>query len=119
MSAFQGISCFRMIKGYFAPFVAAMAIHTTWFRVIFGIEDRLMDVLMAIITFYTYLPEAPSVILFMTGETGCCQVSTGQFKGTLIMQFNGKAGLLKSLDGMTFRTIGCSIFGHELLFVII
>ncbi len=65
-----------MIKAYFAPFIAVVTIHTIWFRIIFGIEGRLMDVLMAVVTSYPYLPEAPSVFLFMTGETGGCQVCT-------------------------------------------
>ena len=100
-----------MIKGYFTPFVAVMAIHTSRFRVIFLIQDRLMDVLMAIVAFDTYLPEAPCIRFFMTGETGRCQVCASQFKGTFIVHFNGKAGLFKSLDGMTFGTIRWS--GHR------
>jgi hypothetical protein len=92
MSAFQGVSCFRMIKGYFTPFFTIVTTHTIWFRIIFGIEDQLMDVLMAVVTSYPYLPETPSVFLFMTDKTGGCQVSTGQFKGTFIMHFNGKTG---------------------------
>jgi hypothetical protein len=119
MGAFQYVSCFRMIKGHFAPPVAVMTIHTFRFRIIFGIEDRLMDILMAIVTLDPYIPEAPLIILFMTCETGRCQVRARQFKGSFIMHFNGKPGLLKSMDGMTFRTIGCPLLSRELLFVII
>jgi hypothetical protein len=108
-----------MIKGYFVPFVAVMAGYTTRFRIIFVIEDRLMNVFVAIVAGDTYLPEAPSVILLMATETGCRQVCTSQFKGTLVMHFKGKSGLLKSLEGMTFRTIGDSLLCHELLFMII
>ena len=90
MSAFQGVSCFRMIKGYLTPFFAVVTTYTIWFRIIFRIKDRLMDVLMAVVTSYPYLPEAPSVFLFMTDKTGGSQVCTTQFKGTFIMHFNGK-----------------------------
>ena len=57
-----------------------MAIHTGRFRIIFLIQDRFMDVLMAIVTFYSYLPETPLVILLMTGKTGGCQVCSVQIE---------------------------------------
>ena len=59
-----------MIKGYGAPFFTVMAIHTHRFRIIFDIENRFMDVFMAIVAFYSYFPEGPCVIFLMTGETG-------------------------------------------------
>ena len=119
MGPFQDISRFRMIKAYFAPLITVVTTHTKGFRIIFRIKNRFMDVFMAIIAFYPYLPEAPSVFLFMTGETGSCQMCTGQFKGTFIMHFNCKTGWFKSLDGMTLRTIGTFGLCYELLFVII
>ena len=57
-----------------------------------------MDILMAIDAFDSDLPETPSITLFMTGETGCCQVCTSQFKRTFIVLFNGKTGSFKSQD---------------------
>jgi len=66
-----------MIKGYFAPSVTVMAIYASRFLVKFSIEDRFMYIFMAIVTPYSYLAETPSVALFMTGETGCSQVSAG------------------------------------------
>jgi hypothetical protein len=108
-----------MIKGYFAPFVAAVAIYTARFRIVFVLQDRLMNVFMTIVAGDSYLPEAPSVIFLMTTETGSCQVRTSQLKGALVMHFNGKSGLLKSLEGMAFRTIGGTVLCHELFFMII
>ena len=87
-----------MIKCNLSPSVAVVAIYTGGFRVVFIIQGRLMDVLMAIDTFSTNLPEAPFVILFMTGETGSCQVSSGQLKMAVIMPFYGKTGSFKSQD---------------------
>jgi hypothetical protein len=108
-----------MIEGNFVPSVAVMAVYTARLRVIFGIEHRLMDVLMAIVACDSYLPEAPSFTPLMTAETGCSQVCSSQFKGTLVMHFNGIGGLFKSLEGMTLRTIRDPLLCHKLFVMVI
>lgn len=75
-----------------------MALDAGGVRIVFNIHEGLMNVLMAFGTFQTYLPEAPSVILFMTGKTGCCQVSTFKRKRRSVMLLNGKTGTVKSKD---------------------
>lgn len=106
MGAFQGITRFIMVKGYFNPPVAVMARDTTRFGIVFFIQAWPMDVFMAIVASHPDFPEAPSVSLFMAIEAGSCQVGSCQFKWTGIVLFNGEAGLFKSPDRMAFAAVG-------------
>ena len=119
MGSFKDVTCPGMIKCYFVPTIHAVAAYTARFRIIFLLQNRFVDILMAIPTVYSYLPETPPIILLVTGKAGGCQVSPAQLKGTLVMHFDGEIGSFKSLDGMTFRTIGCPLWCYKLLFMVV
>ena len=65
------------------------------FRIVFFIQIWLMGVLMTIDTFYSYLSEAPFIILFMTGETRSSKMRSRELKRGLIVPFYRKAGPVK------------------------
>ncbi len=90
-----------MIKLNITPIIAAVATLTAFFRVILLIQVRFMDIIMTIDTFFANLPETPFGILFMTGETGSSQVSTGELEIALIMPLNGEIRPFKTQGAMT------------------
>jgi hypothetical protein len=108
-----------VIKVNFTPFIAAMAALTGSFPVIFFIQEKFMDIIMAIDTADTNLSETPFVILFMTGKTGCGQVGAFQLKFSLVMPFNGKIGPFKAKGAMTIGTVRRTALIGKLFFVVI
>jgi hypothetical protein len=108
-----------MVKINFTPSIAVMAAFTTFLLIKSLVKVRFMDVIMAIDTTDTDLPETPFVTLFMTGKTGGCQVGTCQLKCSLVMPFNGKVGPLKTKSAVTIGTIGRTALNGKLLIMVI
>ena len=119
VDSFKGKIRFRVIELYFIPPVWAMAACTTFFTIIFIIHVRFMDVRMTIGTAGANFSEVPAIALFMTGKTGCCQVSARQLKNSPVMPFNGKLRPVKSKGRMTIGTIGRTALVDKLLVVVI
>ena len=69
MCPFQRISGEKMIECDDTPTGIIVTGRTAFIRVILGIQDPLMDVLMAIITSFADLPEFPPFIFLVTFET--------------------------------------------------
>ena len=108
-----------MVKLGFIPPVVAVTARTTCFLVIFIIHVGFVDIRMTIHAGGTNFPEVPAVALFMTGKTGCCQVSALQLKYSPVMPFNGKLGPVKSKGGMTIGAIGRTALVDKLLIMVI
>jgi hypothetical protein len=66
--------CLRMIKIYSVPILFRMAIIAAFFRVIFNIDIRFMEIRMAIVTSGTYVLKAPLFRFFMAGIAGNSKV---------------------------------------------
>ena len=64
-----------------------MATGTTSFPVIFCIQERLMDILVAFMAPDAYIPEFPPGFFFMTGEARGSKVSALQLELACVMLF--------------------------------
>jgi hypothetical protein len=74
-----------MIKHDFRPPAFFMACETIRIRVIFCVNNILMDILMAILAVDPNFPEAPFFLLFMTFIAWNCQVRPFQLECTFIV----------------------------------
>ncbi len=93
-----------MIEIYAVPGFIIVAAFTAVLRIVFGFDKSLVYVLMAVDTAVPDLPETPLLLLFMTGDAGCCQVRSLQRKNPGIMHLQGKGGACKSFGSMAVRT---------------
>jgi len=78
-----------------------------------------MDILMTISAPDSDLPETPFLLLFMTCDTGSCQVGSLQFEIPVIMLLNRIESVGKSFCAMAIRTILHIPLPGELSFMII
>jgi hypothetical protein len=106
MGTFQGISCIDVVKWNLTPLLAVMTGIACILGIILFIQIWLMDILVAIGTFYSYLSEAPFIIFLMTGETGGGKVRSSKLKRAHIVLFNRKTGPVKSKGWMAFGAVG-------------
>ena len=103
MDSFQPETCFGMIKKIdFTPTVVRVTTLTAGFPVIFFIQVRLVDILVTIHAGLADLPEAPLVLLLVTGKTGCGQVCAAELESGCIMHLNGEVRHVEAKGGMAF-----------------
>jgi len=89
MGTFQPVPCPGMIKGNLTPAGCLMAVLTTGFRIVLLIQERDMDIFVAVGTICSQLSKGPPVVLFMAFKTRSGQVSSCQLKGVSVVSFNG------------------------------
>lgn len=119
MLTFQPVTGERMLKAYVAPMRLLMAGCTLFFRIVLGIQDGCMDVLVAVAAPYTDLPEFPAVAFPVAFKTWGSLMSLAKDKGGAVVPLDGEQGGGESLLVMAFRTIRHRGHGYELFPVVI
>lgn len=108
-----------MIKLTVPPSGSEMAAVTSVIRIIFLRDLPLVNIIVTIHTCRTHIPELPSVSLEVTSETGCSQMSAIQRETSVRMILKRKRTALKTIFGMTLRTVGCDILSGELTLMVV
>ena len=78
---FQAVTREGMVKAYITPAGILMADRTLFIGVVLGLQDRRMDVFMAVAACDADLPEFPAVSFPVTVKAGCCQMGPVQDEG--------------------------------------
>ena len=110
---------FWMIKTDGVPSVHVVAIFTRCLGIVFLVNKRFMDILMAITAVLPYISEIPFCLLLMACNTRSCHMSTFQPERTLVMLFNGIWRFGKTINRMTCGTIGGYPLFRELVVMVI
>jgi hypothetical protein len=78
----------RMVIRDAAPSGRIMTGSTIGFRIVFFIDQSVMDVLMAIDTTNPNIPETPVAGFLMTGNAGSCQMTPFETESSLVVLVN-------------------------------
>jgi hypothetical protein len=87
---FQHKGGLEVIKLNFVPGCYLVTIFATLGWIVFRIDSILVNILVAIHTSLTNVPEAPLLFLPVTFKTRCSEMGAFQFKFALIVLLNGK-----------------------------
>jgi hypothetical protein len=109
----------RVVETYFLPGVHCVADHAILFRVIFWIQESLVDVFVAIIAPHSDIAESPAVFLLMAGKARGGHVGAFQLEFALIVLFDREGENGEPLYTVTNGTIRIYSVSYEFPFVII
>ena len=113
-----------VIKGHIGPPAFVVAVFAAGLRVIFFIDQPLVDILVAIAAPASDLPETPGCVARggspdVAGNTGNGKVRPVQPESTLIVLFRGIGKFFKPGNRVTLGTIGRNTLPGKLAFVVI
>jgi hypothetical protein len=97
-----------MVKIHGGPSLVPVAGGTVVPWIILGVYIAFMDVLVAVCTGISHVPERPAGVCFtyVAGKTGCCIVGTFEREFRSLVLFEGIQAVIESLfQGMAFNTI--------------
>ena len=106
MCSFQKVARGVMVKGDIAPPGVFVACQAMLIRIVFLIQNRSVNVLVAVAALFTDLPELPAFTFAVAVETGYGLVSTTKGKGSFIVPLDGIQCGGKSPFGVTLGAVG-------------